>query len=175
MTPNFQEKNLMKKMMLATLALVMLFSLASTPAFAAATLYDFTFRNTVGTAYCDGLFVYLYKGSSPFGTGGKTLVDGFHWNDNCGGGQTNVNGFKAGIAAPYQYNGIGANLIISDPLLGDGLGGGTGIVWLVNPVYGTWTLWESGGGAGEFVLNYGTFVNLTHADKKGSVPATKRQ
>jgi hypothetical protein len=158
MTLNFQEKQSMKKMMLATLALVMLFSVASTPAFAAATLYNFTFRDTSGNAYCDGMFVYLYKGA-----GSKTLVDGQHINGGTCAGTTYVNGFKAGIAPLYQYNGLGANLIIADTTIP-----GVSLMYLVNPVYSTWTLWESGGGGGEFIVNYGTFVNGTTAVKKGS-------
>ena len=38
----------MKKMMLATLALVMLFGVVSTPAFASTSVYSFTFRDPSG-------------------------------------------------------------------------------------------------------------------------------
>jgi len=155
----------MKKLLLVVtiMALVASFSVTAS---AAATLYNFTFRDTAGNPYCDGLVFYNY--GAP-----KTLVDGYHWNDNCGGGQTNVNGFKGGVASNYQY-GVGATFIVSDPLFGNGSGGGTGLVWLVNPVYKTWTLWESGGGGGEFIANHGTFVNGTVAGQKGSKPATQR-
>ena len=163
----------MKKMMLATLALVMLFGVVSTPAFAASTLYDFTLRNTSGTAFCDGMVLYLYKGTE-FGTGSKTLVDGYHWLTDCSSTSSAVNGFKAAIAPQYQYGGIGANLIVSDPEFGNGALGGQGQVWLFNPAYGTWTGYFSGGGSGEYVFNYGTWVNFTHADKKGTKAASKR-
>jgi hypothetical protein len=145
----------MKKLLLviAVLALVASFSV---PASASATLYNFTFRDTSGNTYCEGLTVYNY--GVP-----KTLVDGYHWNANCGGGTSYVNGFKAGVSSSYQYAGIGAVLIVSDPYLNP-----TGVVFLVNTVYKHWTLLESGGGAGETIVNYGTFVNGTMADKKGT-------
>jgi hypothetical protein len=155
----------MKKMLLVVtiMALVASFSVTAS---AATTLFHFTLRDTSGNAYCDGMFFYSY--GTP-----KTLVDGYHYNDNCAGGQSNVNGFKAGVSSSYQY-GAGAAFIVSDPLFGNGSGGGTGLVWLVNPVYKTWTLWESGGGSGEFIGNHGTFVNGTVAGQKGTKAATQR-
>jgi hypothetical protein len=152
----------MKKLLLVITVLTFVATL-SVPANAAATLYDFTFRDTAGNPYCDGLFVYNY--GVP-----KTLVDGYHWNAfGCGTGSVNVNGFKGGVATAYQYSGVGSVLIISDPLLAS-----TGVTWLVNTTYKHWTVWESGGGAGEVVVNYGTFVNFTKADHPGTKTALQR-
>ncbi len=144
----------MKKLVLLLTLVAMLSPLAAN---AKTILYDFTFRNTSGTAYCDGFYVYLY--GTP-----KTLVDGYHWSYDCAGSDAYVNGFKASVSANYQYSATGATLIVSDPAFGVT----NGSVYLVNPLYNTWTLWRSGGGSGEYVFNYGTFVNFTHADKKGT-------
>jgi len=148
----------MKKMLLV-LALVAVFSLSAS---AKTSVYSFTFRDTAGNAYCDGLTLYLY--GTP-----KTLVDGTHNNDNCAGAFTGVNGFKGSVSYLYQYNGTGAVLMVSDPILAS-----TGVMWLVNTTYSNWTAWESGAGAGEFVVTYGTFVNGTAADKKGTKAALGR-
>lgn len=161
----------MKKLSLAItmLALVAFFSLTAS---AATSTYSFHFRNTAGTPFCDGLTVYLYS-SNP-GVAPKSLVDGKHWATNCGSAYTNVNGFKAAVSSYYQYSGSGAVLIISDPALGNGALGGTGLTFLVNTTYQHWTLWESGGGAGESVVNYGTYVNGTTADQKGTKSSLQR-
>jgi len=159
----------MKKLLLAVTIMALVASFGVT-ASASSTLYDFTFRDTSGSPYCDGLYFYNYN-SYPYP---KALVDGFHWNTFCSG-TSYVNGFKAGVSYGYQYSGTGAVFVISDPDLGNGSGGGTGIVWLVNPVYKHWILWYSGGGAGEYVVNYGTFVNFTRADAKGSTLSSQKR
>ena len=130
---------------------------------AAATSYQFTFRDTGGNPYCDGMYLALYKGA-----GSKTLVDGYHFNTFCQGTYTGVNGFKAGVHAAYQYNAAGATMIVSDPVGG---GTGMGVVWLVNPTYRTWVVYFSGFGAGEYVGNYGTWINGARAEGKGNKPA----
>jgi hypothetical protein len=134
------------------LALTAVMSFTALPASASITTYDFHFLTTGGSEYCDGMFFYNY--GSP-----KTLVDGYHWNTFCGGTNANVNGFKAAVAAKYQYAATGATFLVSDPDSGNGAGGGTGVMWLINPTYGTWNFYYSGGGAGEFVGNEGLFVN----------------
>ena len=134
------------------LSLMAVLSMAALPASASVTTYDFHFLTTGGTEYCDGIFFYNY--GSP-----KTLVDGFHWNTFCAGTNANVNGFKAGVASVYQYAGIGQVFLVSDPDSGNGAGGGTGVMWLINPKYHTWNFYYSGGGAGEFVGNEGLFSN----------------
>jgi hypothetical protein len=153
-------------LLLTVLTMVATFTVAAS---ARTTTYSFTLRDTSGDAYCDGFTVYLY--GSP-----KTLVDGYHWNDNCASAQTNVNGFKGGVAPAYQYSGSGAVLIVSDPLFGNGADGGSGLVWLFNAAYGTWIVYESGGGAGEYILNYGTFINgeVVKDVEKGTKPSIRR-
>ena len=133
------------------LALTAVLSLTALPASASSTFYDFHFLDTGGNEYCDGILFYNY--GSP-----KTLVDGYHWNTFCAGTNATVNGFKASVSAKYQYRASGATFLISDPDSGNG-GGGTGVMWLINPTYGTWNFYYSGGGAGEFVGNEGLFVN----------------
>ncbi|MGA3087719.1 MAG: hypothetical protein ABSD75_03850 [Terriglobales bacterium] len=144
------------------LALTAVISFAALPASASSTTYDFHFLSTGGGEYCDGIFFYNY--GSP-----KTLVDGYHWNTFCAGTNANVNGFKASVAANYQYAATGAAFLISDPDSGNGAGGGTGVMWLINPTYHTWNFYYSGGGAGEYVGNEGIFVNgealVTHGSK----------
>ncbi|MGB9198351.1 MAG: hypothetical protein WCB53_15625 [Terriglobales bacterium] len=134
------------------LALTALLSFAALPASASVTTYDFHFLTTGGSEYCDGILFYNY--GSP-----KTLVDGYHWNTFCAGTNANVNGFKGSVAAKYQYASSGSVFLISDPDSGNGAGGGTGVMWLINPTYHTWNFYYSGGGAGEYVGNEGLFVN----------------
>lgn len=136
----------------SALALTAVMSFTALPASASTTTYDFHFLTTGGNEYCDGILFYNY--GSP-----KVLVDGYHWNTFCSGANANVNGFKAGVPAKFQYAATGAVFLISDPDSGNGLGGGTGVMWLINPAYGTWNFYYSGGGAGEFVGNEGLFVN----------------
>ena len=154
----------MKKLLLVVTVLTLVASF-SVPASAKTSVYAFTFRDTSGNPYCEGLTLALY---SPGGVEPKALVDGYHFNANCGGTTVNVNGFKAGVSTYYQYSGTGAVLVVSDPFLG------TGVTFLVNTAVSRWTGWESGGGAGEFVFNYGTYVNGTMADKRGTKPVTER-
>jgi hypothetical protein len=137
---------------LIALALTAVLSLAAVPVSASTTTYDFHFLSTSGSEYCDGILFYNY--GSP-----KTLVDGYHWNTFCAGTNANVNGFKASVAAKYQYASSGAVFLVTDPDSGNGAGGGTGVMWLFNPTYRTWSFYYSGGGAGEFVGNEGVFVN----------------
>jgi len=129
------------------LALAAVMSFTALPASASSTTYDFHFLTTSGSEYCDGMFFYNY--GSP-----KTLVDGYHWNTFCSGANVDVNGFKGSVAAKYQYAATGATFLISDPDSAP-----TGVMWLINPTYGTWNYYYSGGGAGEYVGNEGLFVN----------------
>jgi hypothetical protein len=144
----------MKRLTLAAIVftLAAVVSLAPVRANASTTTYDFHFLTTSGSEYCDGILFYNY--GSP-----KILVDGYHWNTFCAGTNADVNGFKASVAGKYQYAASGATFLISDPDSGDGAGGGVGVMWLINPTYGTWNFYYSGGGAGEFVGNEGLFVN----------------
>jgi hypothetical protein len=43
--------------------------------------------------------------------------------------------------------------------------------YLINPTTNTWTLWVSGGGAGEFVANYGTFSPVIGPQLKDAKPS----
>jgi hypothetical protein len=140
---------------------------------ASATTYNFTLRDTSGNAYCDGLYLVLYS-SSP-GVTPKTLVDGYHWNDNCSGAYASANGFKAGVSSYYQYSGTGAVLIVSDPGYG-GSGGGYGYntLWLVNTTAHHWTGYFGQNGGGEYVFNYGTWINGAVAQSGGTKTAGKR-
>lgn len=132
--------------------------------------YNFTFRDPNGGTYCDGMYLMLYTPSP--GVTPKTLVDGYHWNSDCGGSYANVNGFKAGVSPYYQYNALGAPMIVGSPVGGNGSAGGTQLIYLVNITYHTWCLWVSGGGAGQYVYNYGTWIN-GKAPVQGTKPSYK--
>jgi hypothetical protein len=132
----FQERN-MKRILLLTACVVLCFgSLAA----AKTTEYNFTFQNSAGDYFCDGMVLYVY--GTP-----KTLVDGYQ--DGCYDGY-NTNGFKSALSADWQFDATGATLI-----LGTSTNEPSSLIYLLNPVYRTWVNWESGGGSGEFVLNYG--------------------
>jgi hypothetical protein len=148
-------------------SMLLLMAMVAVPAHAKKTLYNFTFLDPNGNAYCDGFKVFLY--GSP-----QSLVDGYLFNAQCQGANPWVNGFKAGIPAVYQYNATGATLVISDPEFGDGAAGGVGTMWLVNPTYQTWVVYQSQGGQGEFVQNFGTWVNGRMESRKASKSALQR-
>lgn len=156
----------MKKICLV-LSMLMVCSLAAS---AASTTYAFTFRDTAGNPYCDGMVLVLSKGAGP-----KTLVDGYHFNSDCAGNAMGVNGFKAGVAAAYQYNALGATMIVGDPVWQFVIGNQTNLTFQVNSTYHTWIIWASNFASGEYVVNFGTWVNGTRADSRGTKPSTKPQ
>ena len=170
----------MKKLLLI-LSFVAMFSLVAS---AKTVSYNFQFLSVTGDPFCDGMI--LNNSGTP-----QTLVDGTHVNAYCVGLNIPVNGFKAPVAAVYQYAGTGAVLIVGDgtviveefcdgegqhpfdaraafgpsatPSLTSepsGLGVYPGMIYLINTATKTWTLWVSGNGAGEYVVNYGTFDPL---------------
>ena len=142
----------MKKMLFVLLAVAICASFVST---ASATTYNFTLRDVNGNAYCDGYYLVQYK---IYSYAPKSGVDGYHWNNDCAGDFSGVNGFKAGVSTYYQYNATGAALVVGDPWLGEYLNG-YNTMTLVNPVYHTWIYWLSNYGSGEYILNYGTWIN----------------
>jgi hypothetical protein len=164
----------MKKLLLV-LGLVAMFSLTASAKKTPTTTYNFQFLTVNGDPYCDGMFLKNY--GNP-----QTLVDGYHTDPTCvieNGFNVflAVNGFLAPVDPKYQYGGSGNVMIVSDttleasgecfsPFAGHNTDGGftceaaSGIypatVYLINPTTNTWTLWVSGGGTGEYVVNWGT-------------------
>ena len=143
---------------------------------ASATLYNFTLRDTSGNAYCDGLYLVLYSPNP--GVTPKSEVDGYHWNDNCAGAYAAANGFKAGVYSGYQYSGTGAVLIVSDPGYSSNAGytGGYGYntLWLVNTTARHWTGYFGTYGGGQYIFNYGTWINGAVSQSGGTKTAGKR-
>jgi len=172
----------MKKLLLV-MSIVALFSLAAN-AKTPSTTYNFYFLTANGDPYCDGMVVKNY--GNP-----QTLVDGFHFDVFCflelgmEDISVPVNGFSAPVASNYQFGGSGNVMIVGDPTVALGEceenlfepAHGTSdfncpflsflaTVYLINPTTNTWTLWVSGGGSGEYVVNWGTFI-------PGSAPSAK--
>ena len=154
----------MKKTMFA-LCMLLILGFAAT-ASAAPTTYAFTFHDTAGNPYCDGLIVQLY--GTP-----KAVVGGYHFNYNCAGSYSSVGGFKHGLPAVYQYAATGATLDISDPAFALG-GSNRSEQYLVNTTYHTWILWSGSDFATNSVVNYGTWVNGVKADVKSAKPSSQR-
>jgi len=145
----------MKKMLVLLCVVMMSCALAS----AKTTFYGFTFQDHSGFYYCDGMGLYLY--GSP-----KALVDGYQ--TGCYSGY-NTNGFKAAIPSAYQFAATGATMI-----LGTATNNPNSLIYLVNPTYHTWVNWESGGGSGEFVVNYGYWTNGVSPQQKGAKASAQR-
>jgi hypothetical protein len=61
-------------------------------------------------------------------------------------------------------------------LLGTTTNAPASFIYQVNTVYHTWLNWEGGGGAGEFVLNYGYWTNGVDAaqHKNAAKKSTQR-
>jgi len=151
----------MKKMLVVFCAIVAL-SLAAN---AKATVYAFTFHDTVGNPYCDGLVIQLY--GAP-----KAVVGGYHFNYDCVN-TSSVAGFKHGLPAAYQYASSGAVLDVTDPAFGLE-GSNRSEQWLVNTTYHTWILWSGSDFATNSVVNFGTWINGQQSEKKGTRPASQR-
>jgi hypothetical protein len=153
----------MKKMLIA----LCLVAASTVFAFGAPTYYSFTFQDHSGSYFCDGMNLvwYAYAKGYP-----KTLVDGNQ--TGCYSG-FNTNGFKAAISPDYQFDSTGAVFI-----LGTATNNPSSLQYLLNPTYETWLNWESGGGAGEFVINYGFWsaagVDKTPQAVKGTKASGKR-
>ena len=153
----------MKKTMFA-LCMLLILSFAATAN--AATVYAFTFHDTAGNPYCDGLVVQLY--GKP-----KALVGGYHFNYDCAGSNSSVGGFKHGLPAAYQYAASGATLDVTDPAFGlEGFNRSE--QWLVNATFHTWILWSGSDFATNSIVNFGTWINGVKADVKGAKPASQR-
>jgi hypothetical protein len=148
----------MKKMLVLLCVVMMSCMLAS----AANTYYSFTFQDHSGFYFCDGMSLVLYHS----GSGPKTLVDGTQ--TGCYAGY-NTNGFKAGVSPYYQFSAIGATM-----LLGTATNSPSSLIYQVNATYHTWLNWESGGGAGEFVVNYGYWTNGVAPQGKGTNASGRR-
>jgi hypothetical protein len=144
----------MKKMLLLTICMVLCLG---TLAAAKTTEYNFTFQDSVGNYFCDGMVLFVY--GVP-----KTLVDGYQ--DGCYSG-FNTNGFKSAVSSAYQYDGTGAVLI-----LGTATNNPSSLIYLLNPVYKTWANYQSGGGSGEFVVNYGIWSTAPGAKHEGGTKAS---
>ena len=172
------------KRLLLIVGLVVFFSLTVSAKTKRIT-YNFYFLTVNGDPFCDGMFLVNY--GTP-----QTLVDGYHFNVLCEDITQPVNGFVAPVDSKYQYAGSGNVMIVADQSAeyygcGDSppeghFTGGDAIcppsdggsdsyptdVYLINPTTHTWTLWLSGGGAGEFVANYGTFDPLVGPQVKAA-------
>jgi hypothetical protein len=146
----------MKKKMLVLLCVVMMSCLLAS---AKNTYYNFTFQRYDGLYFCDGMSLVLY--GVP-----KTLVDGVQTGCDAG---FNTNGFKASVSAFYQFSATGATMVMSTSNDSP-----NGLIYLVNPKYGTWINYKSGAGAGEFVVNYGYWANGVAPEQKGAKSSSQR-
>jgi hypothetical protein len=152
----------MKRMFLV-LSLVLASALTS---FAAKpTNYGFYLRDTAGNAYCDGFQLQLY---SPGAGIPKAVVGGYHFDYDCVGSIASVGGFLHGISPKFQYAALGNVLDVSDPTLAL-TGSNASLSWLINTKYSTWIVYSGNDFFGNYVINYGTFVN--GSVKQGSAPA----
>ena len=140
----------MKKSLLA-LCVILVFAVSG---FAADTQYAFYFRTTGGTAYCDGMYLRVYTPGSGVP---KAVVGGYHFYYDCTN-YSSVGGFKHGINAAFQYAASGAVLDVADPAFGlEGVNRSE--QWLINPKYHTWVLYSGNDYYGNYVVNYGTWIN----------------
>jgi hypothetical protein len=128
------------------------------------TYYAFTFQNHDGSFFCDGMSLVLYTPDP--GVTPKTLVDGIQ--TGCYAGY-NTNGFSASVSPFYQFSAKGATM-----LLGTATNSPSSLIYQVNAVYHTWVNYESGGGSGEFVVNYGYWTNGVVAQQKGTKSSGQR-
>jgi len=147
----------MKKMLVLLCMVIMSSMLAS----ASNTYYNFTFQNHDGSFFCDGMSIVNY--GVP-----KQLVDGVQ--TGCYSG-FNTQGFKAGVSSAYQFSATGGVFI-----MGTATNNPSSLEYLLNPVYHTWLNWQSGGGSGEFVVNYGYWHNGVDAgtQQKGTKSSAQR-
>jgi len=141
----------MKKLLLVV-CLVLAFALSS---YAADTNYAFYFRDTAGNAYCDGMSLRLYTPSP--GSVPKAIVGGYHFYYDCVN-YASVGGFKHALNYAYQYAASGAVLDVVSPAYGlQGLNQSE--QYLINPKYHTWILYTGNDFYGNYVFNYGTWIN----------------
>lgn len=158
----------MKKMLLVVCC-VLIVSLAAS---AADTVYNFTLRDTAGNPYCNVVYARLYKPAAGFP---KAVVGGWYYNPNCNTTYAPAGGFKHGISALFQYAATGSVLDISTPAYWNS-SNLTGFNWelLINPVYHTWAGYQANDYFGNYLINYGTWVNGTAPDKPGNKDASAR-
>jgi hypothetical protein len=158
----------MKKMVLV-ISMLMLFSLAAS---AADTVYNFTLRDTSGNPYCNVVYVRLYKPAAGFP---KAVVGGWYYNPGCNGTYAPAGGFKHGISPLFQYSASGPVLDFTTPGYWNS-STLTGFSWelLINPVYHTWAGYQAGDYYGNYLINYGTWVNGTGPEQAGTKDATAR-
>ncbi|MBI3644464.1 MAG: hypothetical protein HY233_00625 [Acidobacteriales bacterium] len=146
------------KKMLFVLSLLMVCSVA-----ASATDYAFTLRDTNGNPYCNVAYVHWYS-SNP-GVTPKALVGGWYYNAMCDGNFYPGGGFKFAVSSYYQY-GSGAVLALNSPAYYAYTGNAFQL--LVNKNYHTWTIYWDTDMYGNYLVNYGTWINGASADAKGS-------
>ena len=182
----------MKKLLLI-LGLVAMFSLAAS-AKTPSTTYNFYFLTANGDPYCDGMVLKNYGNPQTLVDGFH--FDIFCLLElGAGDVSVSVNGFLGPIPSNYQYGGGTGNvMIVGDPTVAEGdciiplidpahsttdflcqpftgtsnLPNYPAAVYLINPTTHTWTLWVSGGGAGEYVANWGTFDPWSAPSAKAS-------
>lgn len=159
----------MKKLSLV-LALLVVCSVAAT---AASTTYSFTLRDTSGNPYCNAAFVHWY---SPGAGIPKVFVGGYYYSAECDGNFYTAGGFKVALPTTVQYAGSTTPVL---PLNSPAYWSYTGNAFqlLVNPTYHTWTIYWDTDFYGNYLVNYGTWVNGTAAQAKaqvGTKDSTKR-
>ncbi len=139
-------------------------------AFGKDSIYSFTLRDTSGNAYCNIAYVRNYT-TSP-GVTPKTLVGGWYYNAQCDGKYYPGGGFKFAVSPYYQY-GSGAVLALNSPAYFTYTGYGA---WqlLVNVTYKTWTAYWSTDYYGNYLVNYGTWINGSAPEVKGAKDAAQR-
>jgi hypothetical protein len=149
----------MKKISLTIALVLCLGALASA---AKTKYYNYTFANSSGGAYCDGVSLAV--------TG--TVASGTHVNYDCDGSASNVGGFSAAVNAAYQFEAKGATLLLSDPQFGL-QSNNESETWQISVKYGTWVL-DGNAGSGLDVINYG-FLQAAEDGKKseGTKPASQ--
>jgi len=147
----------MKKKMLIVLAVVMFCTLAAS---AKDTLYEFTLRDTGGGAYCNIAFVRNYTPGAPVP---KALVGGWYYNALCDGNYYPGGGFKFAVS-PYIQYGTGAVLALNSPAYFTYEY--VAFQLLVNPTAHTWTIYWDNDNYGNYLVNYGTWVNGTASEVK---------
>jgi len=154
----------MKKALLL-LSIVMVFSLAAS---AKDSTYEFTLRDTGGNAFCNVAFVRNYTPGAPVP---KVLVGGWYYNALCDGLYYPGGGFKFGVSSYLQY-GNGAVLALNSPAYFSYET--VAFQLLVNTKYHTWTIYWDNDYYGNYLVNYGTWINGSSPVVKGAPDAAKR-
>ena len=180
------------KRLLLVMGAVALFSLTAS---AKSVSYNFQFLSVTGDPFCDGMVLNnsgtpqtLVDGThfNAFCLGVNIPVNGFKAPVApvyqyagtgavliVGDGTVIIEEFCDGqVQQPLDFRGaLGPSVTPSLTSEPSGLGVYAGMIYLINTATNTWTLWVSGDGAGEYVVNFGTLDPLVGPLNQSAKPS----